>query len=166
MQLTELTQPAVEILKVKVWVIGIVICCDDIAATIIRQQLAKSQLLHASLQHRVVLLVSKKNSASQQGFISLPLFHSTATNISVYFPEDFHENCNCPWFMYNIVKVFFTFPSALWDNTCCTYLCPFQQFCKKSFDIYKNQYIYQCQSISTISYFNPYLANVENMVSS
>jgi hypothetical protein len=96
MQLTELTQSAVEILEVKVWVVGIVISCDDIATTVIRQQLVKSQLLHASLQHRVVLFVPKKNSARQQGFISLPLFDSTATNISVYFPEDFHENCNCP----------------------------------------------------------------------
>ena len=37
MELTELTQSAVEILEVKVWVIRIVICCDYIASTIIRQ---------------------------------------------------------------------------------------------------------------------------------
>jgi len=49
MQLTELTQSAVEILKVEVGVVRIVIRCDDIAATVIRQQLAKSQLLHPSL---------------------------------------------------------------------------------------------------------------------
>jgi hypothetical protein len=57
MQLTELTQSAVEILEVKVGVVRIVVRCDDIAATIIRQQLAKAQLLHAFLQHRVVLFV-------------------------------------------------------------------------------------------------------------
>jgi len=59
MQLTKLTQSDVEILEVKVGVVRIVVCCDDIAATIIRQQLAKSQLLHTSLKHCVVLLVPK-----------------------------------------------------------------------------------------------------------
>jgi hypothetical protein len=57
MQLTELTQSAVEILEVKVWVVRIVVCCDDVASKIIREQLAKTQLLHAFLQHYVVLLV-------------------------------------------------------------------------------------------------------------
>ena len=93
MQLTKLIQSAVEILEVKVGVIRIVICCDDIASTIIRQQLAKAQFLHAFLQHCVVLLVPEKNKCtSQQGFISLPGFHSTATNILVCFPEDVHKN--------------------------------------------------------------------------
>jgi hypothetical protein len=59
MQLTKLIQSAVEILEVKVGVVRIVIGCDDIASTIIRQQLAKAQLLHAFLQHCVVLLVPK-----------------------------------------------------------------------------------------------------------
>jgi hypothetical protein len=63
MQLTELTQSAVEILKVEVGVVRIVIRCDDIAATVIRQQLAKSQLLHTSLKHHVILLVPKKKTA-------------------------------------------------------------------------------------------------------
>ena len=50
-------------------------------------------------------------------------------------------------------KYFFTFPRALWDNICCKYLYPFQKFCNKSFDIYKNQYIYQRQSVSFVCYF-------------
>ena len=57
MQLTKLTQSAVEILEVKVGVVRIVVRCDDVAVTIIREQLAKAQLLHAFLQHCVVLLV-------------------------------------------------------------------------------------------------------------
>ena len=57
--LTELTQSAVEILEIKVGVIRIVVCRDDIATTIIRQQLAKAQLFHAFLQQCVVLLVPK-----------------------------------------------------------------------------------------------------------
>jgi hypothetical protein len=40
--------------------VGIVVCCDDIASTVIRQQLAKAQFFHAFLQHCAVLLVPEK----------------------------------------------------------------------------------------------------------
>jgi len=124
MQLTKLTQSDVEILEVKVGVVRIVVRCDDIAATIIRQQLAKSQLLHTFLKHCVVLLVPK-NTAPVNGdpylyqfsiqpqqtfqFISQKMFMKITTVLG---------SCT------GCGKYFFTFPRALWDNICCTHLCP------------------------------------------
>jgi hypothetical protein len=58
-----LTQLVVEFVKVKIRMVGIVVCCDDIAFAVTRQQLAEAQFFHASLQHCAVLFVPERTAS-------------------------------------------------------------------------------------------------------